>query len=81
MHSMQQALTLYSTWGCHLCEQAEQLLLQAGLKGQFQVTDIVDDEQAFARYRLMIPVLRRGDDELCWPFDAGQLATWLKDVN
>jgi glutathione S-transferase len=80
MHSKQQALTLYSTWGCHLCEQAEQLLLQAGLEGQFQVIDIVDDEPAFARYRLMIPVLRRGDNELCWPFDADQLATWLKDV-
>ena len=77
---MQQTLTLYSTWGCHLCEQAEQLLLQAGLQGQFQVTDIIDDEQAFARYRLMIPVLRRGDNELCWPFDAVRLATWLKDV-
>jgi glutaredoxin len=77
---MRPALTLYSTWGCHLCEQAEQLLQQAGLEGQFQVTDIVDDEQAFARYRLMIPVLRRGDNELCWPFDADRLATWLKDV-
>ncbi|MGP9801030.1 glutaredoxin family protein [Rheinheimera sp. NSM] len=80
MNSMRPALTLYSTWGCHLCEQAEQLLITAGLEGQFQVADIVDDEQAFARYRLMIPVLRRGDNELCWPFDADQLATWLKDV-
>ncbi|GAB2913975.1 glutaredoxin family protein [Rheinheimera gaetbuli] len=77
---MQQLLTLYSTWGCHLCEQAEQLLLQAGLEGQFRVIDIVDDEQAFARYRLMIPVLCRSDNELCWPFDAGQLDKWLKDV-
>lgn len=80
MKSMQQALTLYGTWGCHLCDQAEHLLLQAGLAGRFKVTDIVDDEQAFARYRLMIPVLCRGDNELCWPFDADQLATWLKDV-
>lgn len=77
---MRPALTLYSTWGCHLCEQAEQLLLDAGLAGQFQLIDIVDDESAFARYRLMIPVLRLGDNELCWPFDANRLATWLKDV-
>lgn len=74
------ALTLYSTWGCHLCEQAEQLLLQADLEQQFSVVDIVDDEHAFARYRVMIPVLRSGENELCWPFDAVQLATWLKDV-
>ena len=77
---MRPALTLYSTWGCHLCEQAEQLLLDAGLAGQFQLIDIVDDESAFARYRLMIPVLCLGDNELCWPFDANRLATWLKDV-
>jgi glutaredoxin len=77
---MRLALTLYSTWGCHLCDEAEQLLLQAGLEGRFQVVDIVDDAQAFARYRLMIPVLCLGDNELCWPFDAHRLATWLKDV-
>lgn len=74
------SLVLYSTWGCHLCEQAEQLLVAAGLAQQFSVVDIVDDEQAFARYRVMIPVLRNGENELCWPFDAAQLATWLKDV-
>ncbi|WP_215397621.1 glutaredoxin family protein [Rheinheimera oceanensis] len=77
---MRPVFTLYSTWGCHLCDEAEQLLLQAGLEGRFQVIDIVDDAQAFARYRLMIPVLCLGDNELCWPFDAYRLATWLKDV-
>ena len=73
-----QMLILYSTWGCHLCEQAEQLLQDAGQP--FQLVDIVDDEQAFARYRLAIPVLKKGDNELYWPFDAAQLATWLKDL-
>jgi glutaredoxin len=80
MNSIRPALTLYSTWGCHLCEQAEQLLITAGLAGQFQVIDIVDDEAAFTRYRVAIPVLKQGDNELCWPFDADRLATWLKDV-
>lgn len=77
---MQPQLTLYSTWGCHLCEQAEQLLLQAGLNGGYKVVDIVDDEPAFARYRVAIPVLKSGANELYWPFDAAQLATWLKEV-
>lgn len=77
---MQPVLTLYTTWGCHLCEQAEQLLLNLGLAGQFQLVDIVDDEAAFARYRVAIPVLKHGDNELYWPFDESQLATWLKDV-
>jgi glutaredoxin len=77
---MQSELVLYSTWGCHLCEEAEQLLISAGFSEQYQLIDIVDDEMAFMRYRLMIPVLRMGDNELCWPFDAVQLASWLKDV-
>ncbi|MDP5137367.1 glutaredoxin family protein [Rheinheimera baltica] len=78
---MRAELVLYSTWGCHLCEQAEQLLLQADLTQPFKVVDIVEDEQAFERYRVMIPVLRSGDNELCWPFDAAQLVTWLKEVS
>ena len=40
-----QTLVLYSTWGCHLCEQAEQLLLQAGLSGGYKVVDIVDFDE------------------------------------
>ncbi|HEX5794097.1 MAG TPA: glutaredoxin family protein, partial [Rheinheimera sp.] len=74
----QHRLVLYSTWGCHLCEQAEQLLHSAGLAGQYQLIDIVDDEQAFARYRVAIPVLKQGDNELYWPFEQCQLVTWLK---
>lgn len=77
---MSEALILYSTWGCHLCEQAEQLLKQVAADVAYQVIDIVDDEAAFARYRLSIPVLRYGEQELGWPFDAAQLSNWLKEV-
>jgi glutaredoxin len=77
---MQPEVILYSTWGCHLCEQAEQLLHQTNMTGQLRVVDIVDDEAAFARYRVSIPVVRVGNKELYWPFDAIQLATWLKEV-
>jgi glutaredoxin len=77
---MQPEVILYSTWGCHLCEHAEQLLQQANMAGQFRVVDIVDDEAAFARYRVSIPVVCVGNKELYWPFDAIQLATWLKEV-
>lgn len=77
---MQPDIILYSTWGCHLCEQAEQLLQQAKLAGRYRVVDIVDDENAFARYRVAIPVVCKGDKELYWPFDAMQLAGWLKEV-
>ncbi|SEA20709.1 glutaredoxin family protein [Alkalimonas amylolytica] len=71
---------LYSTWGCHLCEQAEQMLLQAGLAGQYQVLDIVDDAHLFERYRVLIPVVACRDSKatLGWPFDQAQLTAWLQ---
>ncbi len=68
-------LTLYSTWGCHLCEEAEALLHAAGL--EFVLVDIVDDPTAFALYRTEIPVLLRQQGEvtteLKWPFDAAAI--------
>lgn len=73
-----QNIILYSTWGCHLCEHAEALLTQSG--ESYQVVDIVDDAVAFAKYRLLIPVVAVADKELNWPFDAEQLAIWLKEV-
>lgn len=77
---MQPELVLYSTWGCHLCEEAEQLLKLLPTAPAYKVVDIVDDEAAFARYRVSIPVLCFRDKELCWPFDTAQLSTWLKDI-
>lgn len=72
-------LTLYSTWGCHLCEEAEALLHAAGV--DFSLVDIVDDPAAFALYRIEIPVLtyRSADQthELKWPFDAAALQTFI----
>ncbi len=70
--------TLYSTWGCHLCEQAEALLTTAGL--EFQVVDIIDNEQLLQQFREHIPVLAAGDKLLYWPFDADAIASWLKDA-
>lgn len=78
---MKPALILYSTWGCHLCEQAEELLGEVSPDLTCQVIDIVDDEAAFARYRTSIPVLCFGEKELCWPFDALQLKNWLEDLS
>lgn len=72
-------LTLYSTWGCHLCEEAEALLRAAGL--DFKLVDIVDDPVAFALYRVEIPVLtaqHQGQTtELKWPFDAAALQRFI----
>jgi len=64
---------LYGTEGCHLCEEAEALLLQAGL--DFEKQDIMDDKQAQQLYAVRIPVLQHRHSllELGWPFDSQQL--------
>lgn len=64
-------LTLYGTTGCHLCDQAEVLLRQAGAARalEWRYVDIALDEALVARYGTRIPVLRAEDGrELGWPF-------------
>ena len=67
---------LFGTAGCHLCEEAEQLLADAGLA--FSTRDIIDDEQWLARYGLLIPVLLHtaSGKQLNWPFDRLQLESF-----
>lgn len=63
---------LFGTEGCHLCEEAEHLLFQAGML--FAKCDIIDDEALQQRYALRIPVLRHANgQELDWPFDTERL--------
>ncbi|MBZ4193000.1 MAG: glutaredoxin family protein [Candidatus Contendobacter sp.] len=63
-------LALYTTSGCHLCEQAEALLGQVGLA--FSRVEIADDAALLERYGVRIPVVRRLDtgQELDWPIEA-----------
>lgn len=64
-------LTLYGTKGCHLCDDAEQLLLQvqAARSIVWQYTDIALNESLVENYGLIIPVLKKSTgQELRWPF-------------
>ena len=59
---------LYSSPGCHLCEQAEEMLDYLGIG--FEVVDITSDVALVRLYGVRIPVLKRSDgSELGWPFD------------
>ena len=65
-------LVLYTTAGCHLCEQAAAMLaeLEARNEVRVQAMDIATDEQLVERYGIRIPVVRdtqRGQ-EIGWPF-------------
>ena len=76
-------LILYSTAGCHLCEDAELILQyckQYQPTIQWQTIDIASDPALVEKYGVRIPVVRTEPDgnELGWPFDAGQLMDFLK---
>ncbi len=76
-------LKLYGTQGCHLCEEAEQLLQQWVMHapGRFDLVtvDIVGDDALFERYGVRIPVVLHPESgrELGWPFDMRVLDAFL----
>ena len=61
-------LILLGTSACHLCEQAEDILVQANI--DYQKIDIAEQEQWQKRYAIKIPVIlnEQSQQELCWPF-------------
>jgi hypothetical protein len=74
-------LRFYTTLGCHLCEQAEELLrAQQAISGlEWEAVEIADSDRLVEAYGLRIPVLQRVSDadELGWPFTEAELHRWL----
>ncbi len=72
---------LYGTSACHLCEQAEALVVMAlgdGAGCTVEEVDISDSDALMARYGERIPVLAHPDGrELNWPFSASDVARFL----
>ena len=71
---------LYTGPGCRLCNDAEQLLFQAGLShSQIEKVEVTSSLDLKKRYGLKIPVLQRQDSgqELFWPFEIEELARFL----
>lgn len=62
---------LYGTSACHLCEQAEAILLPWVAQGMtVALVDIAEDDRLFDQFSVLIPVLQREDGKcLSWPFD------------
>lgn len=79
---MKKSLYLYTTLGCHLCEQAEALvtphLVRYGLV--LERIEIAGSENLMARYGIRIPVLRiEGEQaELGWPFTEAQFIDFVE---
>ena len=79
-------LLLFTTLGCHLCEEAERMLATVACSQSFTWTvdaiDIADDEALVEKYGILIPVLKRARDgeELGWPFDEELLARFINPL-
>ena len=77
---MSETLILYTTVGCHLCDEAVDVITQACPErlAVLNKVDIMDDDALFERYRYSIPVLKDPQgNELNWPFNTDQLREFL----
>jgi len=75
------SLILYTTLGCHLCEQAEQLIEPLLVPGQsVSLVDISESDELMDRYGIRIPVVSRpdNDSEIGWPFNEKQFLEFLQ---
>lgn len=73
-------IKLYTTLGCHLCEQALaqlQALQAAGHSLQITEVEIADSEDLMEKYGIRIPVIAHGTDEIGWPFSKNELSHFL----
>ena len=70
----------YTTAGCHLCDQAWNLIASAPLAAPVEVTvvDIADDDRLVVQYGERIPVLVYGAHELGWPFSQKEVCHLLE---
>lgn len=71
-------LILYQRDDCALCDEALDVLAQAGVP-DFASVFIGDDEALEARFGARVPVLReeRSQRELEWPFDNARLRGFI----
>ncbi|MGX5173590.1 glutaredoxin family protein [Aliikangiella sp. IMCC44653] len=84
-------INLYSTAGCHLCEQV--VLMLSYVKAQTKITgvefnvceiDIAESDELIEELGEKIPVLEASLDNfnqrLYWPFQFAELMEWVKDI-
>jgi len=74
-------LELLGTLGCHLCDDAEQVLISALdlSKVQVVVVDIAESDALMQVYATRIPVLRHvaTTSDLDWPFQVDQVQRFV----
>lgn len=75
---MANGLFLLSTDGCHLCEVAKSLLEQNNT--EYEIVDIIEDQQLIDAYGDKIPVLMAegAEQALFWPFEQEQIRQYIE---
>lgn len=79
-------ITLFTTLGCHLCDDALAMLQyyqeQSGTHFAIERVEITDSEKLMETYGTRIPVLLHSEtqQEIGWPFSMEQLAIFLQAV-
>ncbi len=74
-------LIIYNTLGCHLCEQAVDLITPLITNGyQIESVDISESDTLVELYGIRIPVIARDDtgQEIAWPFDGNEFLAFLQ---
>ena len=73
------AVILYSTSGCHLCDQARAMLMRVNPLLDFEEVDISCDDSLISLDGERVPVLLIKDtgEELGWPFQPEQLSHFI----
>lgn len=63
-------LNFYTTLGCHLCDEAQELLNQLASDLQINTIEIADDDALIEQYGTIIPVVSivKTKQDLRWPF-------------
>lgn len=86
MSSNNSKIIFYGTEGCHLCDEARDLLdlvlSSMSVQVDYPYVDIAEDEQLMDRYGTIIPVIKAAysKQELFWPFDDGTLTKFIRKV-
>jgi glutaredoxin len=75
-------IILYTTSGCHLCEQAKALLepYLVSRRLWLKEVEIADSDDLIDRYGVRIPVIALANSgaELNWPFDSQELEDFVR---
>ena len=74
---------MYSTQGCHLCDDASSIIkpFKASFNFSLNHIDIAECDELFKRYGTSIPVVvisgQPDKSELFWPFNAEGFCDWF----